>query len=148
MRGIHRWPVNSPHKWPVTRKMSPFDDVTLVGHILVPCKSNLLVVDWYAMIGDSQLSHNALDKYPTMPHFETEMCAREHFCYNCALCDIGLVHSGISTTGLFISTCAYMHGFESLFMTQTVWANWSLNNKVRFVDDWNFMNWAPGDHHH
>ena len=27
--GIHRWPVNSPHKWPVTRKMFPFDDVTM-----------------------------------------------------------------------------------------------------------------------
>ena len=27
MRGIHRWPVNSPHKGPVTRKMFPFDDV-------------------------------------------------------------------------------------------------------------------------
>ena len=25
--GIHRGPVNSPHKWPVTRKMLPFDDV-------------------------------------------------------------------------------------------------------------------------
>ena len=24
---IHRRPVNSPHKWPVTRKMFPFDDV-------------------------------------------------------------------------------------------------------------------------
>ena len=23
LRGIHRWPVNSPRKWPVTRKMSP-----------------------------------------------------------------------------------------------------------------------------
>ena len=27
MRGIHRRPVNSPHKGPVTRKMFPFDDV-------------------------------------------------------------------------------------------------------------------------
>ena len=27
VRGIHRSPVNSPHKWPVTRKMFPFDDV-------------------------------------------------------------------------------------------------------------------------
>ena len=25
--GIHRGPVNSPHKWPVTRNMFPFDDV-------------------------------------------------------------------------------------------------------------------------
>ena len=29
-RGIHRWPVNSPHKRPVTRKMFPFDDVIMV----------------------------------------------------------------------------------------------------------------------
>ena len=29
VRGIHRWPVNSPHKWPVTRKMFPFDHVIM-----------------------------------------------------------------------------------------------------------------------
>ena len=29
VRGIHRWPVNSPHKWPVTRKMFPFNDVIM-----------------------------------------------------------------------------------------------------------------------
>ena len=28
-RGNHRWAVNSPHKWPVTRKMFPFDDVIM-----------------------------------------------------------------------------------------------------------------------
>ena len=27
VRGIHRWPVNSLHKGPVTRKMFPLDDV-------------------------------------------------------------------------------------------------------------------------
>ena len=29
VQGIHREPVNSPHKWPVTRKMFPFDDVIM-----------------------------------------------------------------------------------------------------------------------
>ena len=29
LRGIHRGPVNSPHKGPVTRKMFPFDDVIM-----------------------------------------------------------------------------------------------------------------------
>ena len=29
VRGIHRSPVNSPHKWPVTRKMFSFDDVIM-----------------------------------------------------------------------------------------------------------------------
>ena len=29
VREIHRWPVNSPHKWRVTRKMFPSDDVII-----------------------------------------------------------------------------------------------------------------------
>ena len=29
VRGIHRRPVNTPHKWPVTRKIFPFDDVIM-----------------------------------------------------------------------------------------------------------------------
>ena len=31
VREIHRGPVNSPHKWPVTRKMFPFDDVIMIA---------------------------------------------------------------------------------------------------------------------
>ena len=31
VRGIHRGPVKSPHKWPVTRKMFPFDDVIMAS---------------------------------------------------------------------------------------------------------------------
>ena len=34
--GIHRGPVNSPHKWPVTRKMFPFDDVIMEQFIRSP----------------------------------------------------------------------------------------------------------------
>ena len=34
VRGIHRWPVNSPHKGPVTRKMFPLDGVIMRGSIL------------------------------------------------------------------------------------------------------------------
>ena len=30
VRGIRRWPVNFPHKGPVTRKMLPFDDIIMV----------------------------------------------------------------------------------------------------------------------
>ena len=36
VQGIHRGPVNSPHKWPVMRKMFPFDDVIMMsGHGLI-----------------------------------------------------------------------------------------------------------------
>ena len=42
MRGIHRWPVNSPHKCPVTRKTFPFDDVIMThfsNGLLKSCKN-------------------------------------------------------------------------------------------------------------
>ena len=42
VREIHRWPVNSPHKWSVTRKMFPFDDV-----IITSITSNT----WFTIIG-------------------------------------------------------------------------------------------------
>ena len=34
VRGIHRWPVNSPHKGPVTRKRFQFEDVIMVVNLL------------------------------------------------------------------------------------------------------------------
>ena len=41
-RGIHRGPVNSPHKWPVTRKMFPFDDVIMLSFIQGPVSPTCL----------------------------------------------------------------------------------------------------------
>ena len=35
VQGIHRWPVNSPHKWPVTREVFPFDDVIMFSKTAV-----------------------------------------------------------------------------------------------------------------
>ena len=34
VRWIRRWPVKSPHKWPVTRKMFPFDEVIMTGWVI------------------------------------------------------------------------------------------------------------------
>ena len=33
VRGIHRSPVNSPHKGPVTREMFPFDNLIIIDYI-------------------------------------------------------------------------------------------------------------------
>ena len=46
VRGMHRGPVNSPPKWPVTRKMFPFDDVIMLISILL------------AVINQTKLSNN------------------------------------------------------------------------------------------
>ena len=35
VRGIHRWPVDSPHKGPVTQKMFPFNDAIIFDAFFV-----------------------------------------------------------------------------------------------------------------
>ena len=47
--GIHRGPVNSPHKWPVTRRMFPFDDVIMPYDIVVlgQCWFRKWLVAWW-----------------------------------------------------------------------------------------------------
>ena len=50
--GIHRGPVNSPHKWPVTRKMFPFDDV-IMG-------SRTSLVRWYIIGTFAEISNTTI----------------------------------------------------------------------------------------
>ena len=52
VRGSHRWPVNSPHKWPVTRKMFPFDDVIMLHQWLIFDRSRNIL---YAVIWSLQV---------------------------------------------------------------------------------------------
>ena len=42
VREIHRRPVNFPHKWPVTRKMFPFDDVIMCSETRI---KNMFVLE-------------------------------------------------------------------------------------------------------
>ena len=47
VRRIHRGPVNSPHKWPVTRKMFPFHDVIMLKSMLVNTNlQTLFLIGW------------------------------------------------------------------------------------------------------
>ena len=45
VREIHRGPVNSPHKWPVTRKMFSFHDVIMFRSYNIPKYSWKLILD-------------------------------------------------------------------------------------------------------
>ena len=48
VRGIHRGPGNSPHKWAVTRKMFPFDDVIMI--LLITLYSDQSTFRWFDTI--------------------------------------------------------------------------------------------------
>ena len=47
VRGIHRGPVNSPHKWPVTRKIFPFDDVIMRDDIRWPVQTVIIICHYH-----------------------------------------------------------------------------------------------------
>ena len=65
-RGIHRWPVNSPHKGPVMWILFPFDDVIMIKLYI------FLTSEWYIRASDF---HNACPhltsgfnlKFPSLP---------------------------------------------------------------------------------
>ena len=62
VRGIHRGPVTSPHKWPVTRKMLPFDDVIMMSnlsHFRCRPKSRVCKMWKYKISKDVWISHKA-----------------------------------------------------------------------------------------
>ena len=45
VRGIHLWPVISPHKWPVTQKMLPCDDVIMIMFCLAVLTNGFMKLD-------------------------------------------------------------------------------------------------------
>ena len=55
VRWIHRGPVNSPHKWPVTRIMFPLDDVITWCHSLVALTMRASVSVSLPQINDSHI---------------------------------------------------------------------------------------------
>ena len=63
VRRIHRGPVNSPHKWPVTQTMFPFDDVIMLNnnHLLDGARIFVQYVCMYDL--DINLFHNTPWKF-------------------------------------------------------------------------------------
>ena len=69
--GIHRGPVNSPHKWPVTRKMFPFDDVIMYAHCLRSRVTTLATGPWTRSFDVFFDQNKRLSKQPRRRWFET-----------------------------------------------------------------------------
>ena len=55
LRGIHRWPVNSPHKCPVKRKMFPFHYVIIYACVTGSCTHfrNVVPNVWHNMFDNA-----------------------------------------------------------------------------------------------
>ena len=56
VRGIHLWPVNYPHKGPVTGKMFPFDDVIMCTVYIIPVSVNGHIIHIVCTIDSSYIN--------------------------------------------------------------------------------------------
>ena len=63
VQGIHRGPVNSPHKGPVTWKMFPFDDVIIMTSNLVAPISRREHLPWAWMVCLPQIDPRPSDQW-------------------------------------------------------------------------------------
>ena len=87
VRGIHRWPVNSPHKWPVTRKIFPFDDVimallTVVSVSLVAIHF-VVCVKWWLTVPYSSLVLHPHDRVRSITYAKAlrKRISIKHTCF-------------------------------------------------------------------
>ena len=105
VRGIHQGPANYPHKWPVTRKMFPFDDVIMFwycqvfGHLIGTVKN---IQHDFTFKTNVKLNHSRLVGTQHFHYlwgviFNT---SGELGQYHGCCCPGSLCHHGISSHGL------------------------------------------------
>ena len=85
VRGIHWWPVNSPHKWPVTRTMFPFDDVKMKIHTVFPDSPHVYFMGCIAYL-DVEVLENPAQFVPFVVLLRWGFCFRRNgFCFENSL---------------------------------------------------------------
>ena len=67
--GIHRWPVNSPHKGPVTRKMFPYDDVIMLWIIRMTSQT-LWQSSYQKMVVNVATNYNTESRFSSVINFD------------------------------------------------------------------------------
>ena len=92
VRGIHRRPVKSPHKCPVTRKMFPFDDVImryLQTQATPPAAScparSLNATEIVSKHNHNNMPEAALDNYQPVWNAQVSISTPYVLIWNCAL---------------------------------------------------------------
>ena len=79
VRGIHRWPVNSLHKGPVTRKMFPFDDVIMVWQEYILVTAGTLIT--LAVANMNRQVAGGLHKYMARSQCFNSLCSVDAYIF-------------------------------------------------------------------
>ena len=100
-RGIHWGPANSPHKWPVTRKMFPFDDV-------IKCKLlNFSAYHFASAITQGWSNVHFIDWFPVNWYRNKEFSIVKFSLLNVPICTQGMQRTWWPEAGTIIVTGSY-----------------------------------------
>ena len=111
LRGIHRSPVNSPQKGPVTRKMFPFDDVIMCN--VTPCSHR-----WVSVVFADAFVRTAQTQWGVIKSFLMQMASQ----LDCALMNPGQNGRHFADE---ISKCIFLN--ENIWIWLTF--HWNLSYK-------------------
>ena len=128
VRGIHQWPVNYPHKGPVTRKMFPFDDFIISPELSLQGFSSQRTYN----VARVSMSCGAMWAHRSGPWFNIKISSyqyRKSHCGDKTVVRSSYLHNGISYTGKMSSLYwigALDHGPWQLSASVTQMAGLSL----------------------
>ena len=74
VRRIQRGLVNYPHKWPITRKMFPFDDVIMICHVAYQLNQITCVIILLLKYSDTQILTPPPPPTHTHTHIDAHTC--------------------------------------------------------------------------
>ena len=115
VRGIHRWPVNSPHKGPVMRKMFPFDDVIMTLVFSIP---DSMYSCWPVTWAGTWLPVRNAHKNP-LPRNNMYLKIKETFC-----CWFSYIMVNMIKTYLSLSAKALENSRKTSLMMPWLHASW------------------------
>ena len=96
VRGIHRGPVNFPHKWPVARKMFPFYDVIMNPLLVLMYQS----IRYYV----PNLFHRRSNHSCILHPLSALYCAGSHYCsWNTRAHSLFVFNNTMAADGLVVS---------------------------------------------
>ena len=119
VRGIHRWPLNSPHKGPVTRKMFPFDGV-IIGWDFGPSEFSLNI-----MTHHTSFTYWGLIKIGDILHFTLTLILLNK-------------HVALSTADMFIllARVSLLLAINKYVYTLSEPGDWISNRTLRYDVNW------------
>ena len=99
VRRIHRWPVNSPHKWPITWKMFAFDDVIILTSNLT---EKAPLTGMVGMVSSPRLRHTRDYLTPVLCSSTVSSAMEKSMSFPTKICTVSIPIHALNSTAIYL----------------------------------------------